>query len=176
MFHLGVVDHIRLNLSRAAQNYTVHADAAERLAALIYKIRIGLLSLLGAATTLAIVTVLHATRPYEIVTAVATGAGFLAFALYSASGLETRVQAHRSCAHRLWLVCERHRVLIAEIQDGLVGTAQIVQRCAGLAHELHAVYEQPFPADQRAYERARESAEINGGRDAEEAELVAAGG
>ena len=32
MFCLSVVDHIRLDFGHVAQNYTVHADAAERLA------------------------------------------------------------------------------------------------------------------------------------------------
>ena len=32
MFDLNVVDHVRLNLTRTGENYTVHARAAERLA------------------------------------------------------------------------------------------------------------------------------------------------
>ena len=34
MFRLSVLDHVRLNFDRTSQNYTVHAKAAERLAAL----------------------------------------------------------------------------------------------------------------------------------------------
>ena len=48
MFRLSVVDHIRLNFDRTSQNYTVHAKAAERLAALTAWVRMGVLVLLAS--------------------------------------------------------------------------------------------------------------------------------
>src|SRR5687768_9827471 len=47
MFRLSVVDHVRLNFGHAVQNYTVHAQAAERLARSISRIRMAVLGLLG---------------------------------------------------------------------------------------------------------------------------------
>ncbi len=49
MFDLNVVDHVRLNLTRTGENYTVHARAAERLAKMTAWTRIGVLILLVAA-------------------------------------------------------------------------------------------------------------------------------
>jgi hypothetical protein len=126
MFRLGVVDHVRLNLDFASQNYTVHAKAADRLAARTSKVRIGVLVLLGAATAAAM------------------------------TNLMGRVDAHRSCASKLWLVCDRYRSLLAEIQDGLLNREHILQRRDELSALVHAAYDQAFALDQKAYESLRQ--------------------
>jgi conflict system pore-forming effector with SLATT domain len=69
------------------------------------------------------------------------------------------VNAHRSCAHRLWLVCDRYRSLLGEIEDGLLDTAGILQRRDELSAQVHAAYDQGFSLDQNAYEGARQMAE-----------------
>src|SRR4051812_37759080 len=46
MIGLNIVDHVHLKLTRATNNYTVHARAAERLAAVTRRIRLAVLALL----------------------------------------------------------------------------------------------------------------------------------
>jgi hypothetical protein len=166
MFRLSVVDHVRLNFDRTSQNYTVHARAAERLSALTAKVRIGVLVLIGIATAAATISLIDPRRTFQIVAAIAAGLAFGAYALYVAIGVEGRVSAHRSCAHRLWLVCDRYRSLLAEIEDGLLDRATILQRRDELSAQVHAAYDQGFSLDQNAYEGMRHSADDRA-RDAE---------
>ena len=137
MFRISVVDHIRLNFDRTSQNYTLHAKAAERLAVTTARIRIGVLILLAIAA------------------AIAAGVAFAAHAAYLAIGVEGRVHAHRSCAQRLWLVCDRYQSLLSEIEDGLLDRASVLQRRDELSAQVHAAYDQAFSLDQKAYEGAR---------------------
>ena len=158
MFDLGVIDHVRLNLASATKNYTVHAKAAERLAGLTSKIRIGVLGLLAIATATTLISVFKPVLPFQIGAVIAIGVSFVAFASYLAVGMEARVHSQRSCAHRLWIVCDRHRALLAEIHDGILDRATILQRRDELGAQIHAVYEQAFPPDQVAYEGGRQAA------------------
>src|SRR6185503_8463598 len=82
-----------------------------------------------------------------------------------AYGLEARVASHRLLAHRLWLMCERYRGLLTEIQDGLVENAEILHRREILIEQLHAIYEQGFPFDQQAFESLRQLP-LEGGKEA----------
>jgi hypothetical protein len=164
MFPLSVVDHVRLNFGHAVQNYTVHARAAERLAAFTARARIAVVLLLGVATAAMLAgLLLTAPSPYQIVAAVAVGLAFAAYSLYLAFALESRLFAHRSFAHRLWPICERYRSLLAEVQDGLVDRDAVLQRRDDLIAQLHTVYEQAFLVDQQAYERVRQPAQRDDG-------------
>jgi hypothetical protein len=163
MFRLGVVDHVRLNLEHASHNYTVHAKAADRLAARTSRVRIGVLVLLGAATAAAMVNLIEPGRPAQIAAAITVLIAFSAHAAYLAIDFEGRVDAHRSCAHRLWLVCDRYRSLLAEIQDGLLDRASILQRRDELSAQVQNAYDQAFALDQRAYESLRQSADEDSG-------------
>jgi conflict system pore-forming effector with SLATT domain len=156
MFRLGVVDHVRLNLDFASQNYTVHAKAADRLAARTSRVRIGVLVLLGVATAAAMTNLIDPGRYAQIATAVATLLAFAGHAAYLAFDFEGRVDAHRSCASKLWLVCDRYRSLLAEIQDGLLNREHILQRRDELSALVHAAYDQAFSLDQKAYESSRQ--------------------
>src|SRR2546422_9546388 len=102
MFRLSVVDHLRLNFDRTSQNYTVHAQAAEWLAVLTSRVRIGVLVLLAVTTAAAGTNLIEPGRPAQIA---AAGSALLAFgaqASYLAGGSEGRVGAPRPWAHRLW--------------------------------------------------------------------------
>jgi hypothetical protein len=155
MFRLSVIDHVRLNFGHAAQNYTVHAAAAERLAGFVIKSRMTVLVLLVMTTAAAVATVVQPARPYEVSAAIAAGLTLAAYVLHIVLGLEARVHAHRVCAHRLWLVGEKYRALLAEFQDELIDQATLLRRRDELIEQLHAAYEETFPLDQRAFESIR---------------------
>jgi conflict system pore-forming effector with SLATT domain len=159
MFRISVVDHIRLNFDRTSQNYTLHARAAERLAVTSARIRIGVLILLAIAALAAATSLAETGRYFQITAAVAIGLAFAAHAAYLAIGIEGRVHAHRSCAERLWVVCDRYQSLLSEIEDGLLDRAAILERRDELGAQMHAAYEQPFSLDQKAYESARHTSD-----------------
>src|SRR2546422_5896818 len=102
MFRLSVVDHLRLNFDRTSQNYTVHAHAAERLAVLTSRVRIGVLVLLAVTTAAAVTSLIEPGRPSQIAQAVADLLEFGRKPPYLTAGLEHRVEDPCSFAHRLW--------------------------------------------------------------------------
>jgi conflict system pore-forming effector with SLATT domain len=155
MFSLSVVEHVRMSYSLAVQNYTTHARAAERLARLAFKLRIGLLVVFATATGAIIVSLFRPGREYQIAAAILAGFALAGQIFMVAWGVESRVQAHRAFAHRLWLVCERYRSLLAEIRDGLIDEVAILRRREALSEQTHAVYEQGFPLDMQAFETLR---------------------
>jgi len=155
MFSLTVIDHVRLDSEHVAQNYTIHAGAADRLARLAFVFRMAMAVLLAAATAACIIDLLMPARFYQIAAAIATSAAAIGFTLYSVIGLESRVDAHRVFAHRLWLASERYRSLLAEAEQGLIGSEALLQRRDRLIEDVHAIYERGFSGDQPAYEAAR---------------------
>ena len=155
MFSVSVVDHVRLSFAQVVQNYTVHARATERLATLGLKARLTVLVLLALAASASGLSLFRG-RDYQIAAAVITGLALAGYTVYVATNIEARVSAHRSLAHGLWLMCERYRSLLAEIQDGMLDDAAILERRETLIQQVHAIYEQGFPLDQPAFEGTRQ--------------------
>ena len=155
MFSVTTLDLVRLDSDHLARNYTVHARAAERLATTALVARIAIVSLLAGATASTITTLLAGGRWYAMTSVATVTLSLVAFAVYATLALEARVAAHRQLAHRVWLVTQRYRSLVAEINDGLVDQPTVRRRRDELVDELHAIYEQSFGADQPAREIAR---------------------
>jgi conflict system pore-forming effector with SLATT domain len=155
MFSLTVIDHVRLDCEHVARNYTMHARAADRFASLSFGVRIVMAALLAAAAAACVSSALLPARFYQLAAVGATTAAMIGFALYSVLGLEARVSAHRSFAHRLWIVTERYRSLLAEANDGIVDVNAILRRRDELIEQVHAIYERGFAVDQPAYEAVR---------------------
>ena len=158
MFSLTVVDHVRLDSEHIARNYTVHARAAERIVGVVFACRIVVTALLAVATSATIATLLLPSRGYQIAAVVASALALIAFAMYAVLGLEARLYAHRAFVHRLWLVSERYRSLLAEVHEGIVDGPALLQRRDELIHDVHAIYEFGFGVDQEGYESVRLSA------------------
>jgi conflict system pore-forming effector with SLATT domain len=155
MFSVTTLDLVRLDSDHVARNYTVHARAAERCASAAFGARIVIVSLLTAATASAIAALLMPGRGYTVAAAATSTLALVAFAVYAVLGLEARVAAHRQIAHRVWLVAERYRSLVAEINGGLVDGPTVLRRRDALIHDLHAIYEHGFAADQPGRELSR---------------------
>jgi hypothetical protein len=155
MFSFTVIDLVRLDSAQSARNYTVHARAAERIASLAFKCRIAFITILTVTAAATIVNLLIPGRAYQITAVAASVIALLAFAAYEMLGLEARLAAHRSFAHRLWLVSERYRSLLSEVAEGTVGGELLLRRRDELIHELHAVYETGLGIDQAGYEVER---------------------
>ena len=155
MFSLTVVDHVRLDSDHIAKNYTVHARAAERIVGIVYACRIGIAALLAVATSTAIAALLVPGRGYQLAAVIASALALFAFATYAVLGLEARLYAHRAFVHRLWIMSERYRSLLAEVHDGIVDGPALLQRRDELIHDVHAIYEFGFGADQPGHESVR---------------------
>ncbi|MGH9312919.1 MAG: SLATT domain-containing protein [Vicinamibacterales bacterium] len=154
MFRLSVVDHVRLSFGHVVQSYTAHARTADRLAGRAWQLKIVILTLLGIAAASTVWALVGASRPLQIIGAVAAGLAFAAHAIYVALDLEPRVHAHRAWASRLWIICERYRALLAEIRDGLVDNETLMRRRDALTQQVQAIYEHAPPTDREAYAAA----------------------
>ena len=158
MFSLTVVDHVRLDSEHISQNYTVHARAAERIASLVFTCRLVITALLAVAAASAIGALILSGRAYQVTAAIASAIALLGFVVYVVLGLEARLFAHRSFAHRLWIISERYRSLLAEVHEGIVDGPALLRRRDELIHDVHAIYEFSFGADQAGHESVRLSA------------------
>ena len=86
----------------------------------MFTCRVVIAALLVIATSATVANLLITGRNYQIAAVVATALALFSFAVYAVLGLEARLFAHRSFAHRLWLMSERYRSLLAEVQEGMV--------------------------------------------------------
>jgi hypothetical protein len=155
MFSLTVPDHVRLDSDQIAQSYTIHARAAERIVGLVFTCRIVIVVLLAAATATATGALLFSGRSYQIAAVATTTLALFAFAVYVVLGLESRLFAHRAFAHRLWIVSEGYRSLLAEVHEGIVDGPTLLRRRDELIREVHAIYEFGFGVDQAGHESVR---------------------
>jgi hypothetical protein len=156
MFSLGVIEHLQLNCGLVVQNYLAHARAAERLAGTAFRIKLALVTLSAVATGAVVLALFRPGREYLIAAAIISALALASHVATVAYGLDARVHSHRLLAHRLWLMCERHRELLTEIQDGLIDSATILHRRETLSAQVHATYEQGFPIDEGAFEGLRQ--------------------
>src|SRR4051794_6836913 len=155
MFSLTIVDHVRLDSEQVAKNYTVHAQSAERIVRAVFACRIAIVALLAVATSVAILSLLLSGRGYQIATVVTTTLALVAFAIYAVLGLEARLFAHRAFVQRLWIMSERYRSLLAEVEEEKVDGAALLQRRDELIRDVHAIYEFGFGVDQAGHETVR---------------------
>ena len=150
MFNLTIVDHIRLSFGHVAQNYTRHAQAADRLAGLALNARLTVLVLMGISVGLSAAVALGAGRTVQIVLVVTLLIAFLTYALVASIGVEERLLGHRYRANRLWLLSERYRALLAEVHDGLLDRDAILARRDALIHQFGELDEQGMAAQSAA--------------------------
>jgi hypothetical protein len=155
MFQLSVVDHIRLTFGDVVCSYKAHTSAAQKLSGRAWQMKIAVLSLLGVAVIACTAAIVGTARGFPIVSAVAVGLAFVMYAGHLALDLEPRAYAHRSCAARFWLLCEKYRALLTEVQDGVVEAQEVRERRDALIREVHGVYEQAPLADRDVYRLAR---------------------
>jgi hypothetical protein len=154
MFHLSVVDHIRLSFATAAAAYQRHAEAASRLDRWSWYAKIALVGLTGLGCVLGLVA-LQRGHGFQIAATSAAAAAFVACSIYVALDLEPRIYAHRSTASRFWLLTEKYRALLADVHDQVLDSSAIADRRDALMQEARAVFEHAPPADRQTYDIAK---------------------
>jgi hypothetical protein len=156
MFHLSVVDHIRLSFATIAGAYESHAAAAGRLARWNWYAKAALVALLAATVVLSFLATERG-RAFQIAALVLAAAVFVGYAISVALDLESRIYGHRSSAARFWLLTERYRALLAEVHDEALDGGAIAVRRDALMEEARACFEHAPPADRQTYDIARKA-------------------
>jgi conflict system pore-forming effector with SLATT domain len=154
MFQLSIVDHIRLSFGTVVGAYQGHTAAALRLSRWGWYSKIAALSLLGAGTGAGLLALRHGPA-FGIAAVVMSALAFAGLAVHMAFDPTPRIYGHRACAARLWLLCEKYRALLTEVQDELVDVAGIASRRDALLHEFSALLELAPPDDRETYQIAQ---------------------
>jgi len=74
---------------------------------------------------------------------------------------EQVIQAHRTCARKLWLIREKYIALISDVADRVTDSKSARIRRDELIEELYLVYENAPETDKVAYEAARKALKVN---------------
>jgi hypothetical protein len=154
MFHLSLVDHIRVSFGSVVSAYEGHAAAAARLARWSWYARLAILLFVGLGAGSSLAAVLRGGW-FTVAAPIVGGVAFIASAVYMAIDPEKRVYAHRSTAARLWLICEKFRSLLAEMHDQLIEVPAIAHRRDALLKEVAEMFELAPPADRATYAIAK---------------------
>jgi hypothetical protein len=157
MFDVTLVDHLRLAFGHVVHSYQAHNELADRLLRRLRWIQAGLIAMLTVTAAAAIAAAAGAADTYRLVSATAAGVSLALLVLQIGLNLEPAILAHRSAAVRLWLVREKYRALLTDLNDGQVDAAHVRARRDALATELHAIYENVPPTDRAAFDRARKA-------------------
>ena len=156
MFQLSLVDHIRLSFGSVVGAYQGHTAAALRLARWGWYGKVATLSLSGLAAAAALLALRYG-APFQMAAAVITATAFAAFAVNIAFDPAPRIFGHRACAARLWVLCEKYRALLTEIQEDLLDLPAVTARRDALLQEFGALLEHTPPADRQTYEIAQKA-------------------
>lgn len=162
MFQVDIVEYVRLSYESLEDACDAHADAAAKLSRLTSVFRAATLASTGVAAVLA--SLVAGARPdWRSAAAVAAALAFAACAAYVGFNQQPRIQGHRACSARLWLVCEKYRGLLAEMHEGLVDLPAMRERRNVLLQEAAAVFEHAAPADRYTFEIARRALRARSG-------------
>ena len=157
MFQLSIVDHIRLSFGSAVGAYQGHTAAALRLSQWSWYSKIVTLSLLGIGAAANLLVLRLGGYGIQVTAAVLAAIAFAALAVHIAFDPTPRIYGHRACAARLWVICEKYRALLTEVQDQLIDVATITARRDALLKEFGAIFEQGPPDDRQSYSIAQKA-------------------
>jgi SMODS and SLOG-associating 2TM effector domain family 4 len=156
MFHVDITEQVRLSFETLEDACDAHAEAAHRLSRLSSWFRIGTLAATAISAVLAGLSFGNsASAVWHIASLSAAATAFAVCAAYVGFNQQPRIQGHRACSARLWLVCEKYRWLLAEMHEGRLDLNALRERRNALLEEAAGVFEQAAPADRYTFEIAR---------------------
>lgn len=154
MFSTDVAEYVRLSYDTLDDAWRAHAEAAVRLARWNVIFRAATLAMSGVAAGAAIAAATW--RPsWFLASAMTATCAFIASAAYVGFNQQPRIHGHRACSARLWVVCEKYRELLAEMQQGRLDVNALRERRHLLLQDAAAVFEHVAPADRYTFDIAR---------------------
>ena len=157
MFPLSLVDHLRLTFGHVIYSHKAHAQAAEHAARLDRWLKAGEVLLLLATAVCAVSLTFTLQPGWAIAATAAALTAVLVLIVRLALDLERSSSVHRTCSARLWRIREQYRALLADLNDGVLTADAVRQRRDSLMKALSQIYGQAPPADQAAYQSARDA-------------------
>jgi hypothetical protein len=162
MFHLDSADYIRITYESLKQAYETHAEAAGRLSRFSSYFRLATLAMTGATSVLAAIAVSGGTGT-QLATAVFAVGAFGTCAAYVGFNQQPRIYGHRQSAARIWVIVEKYRALMADLDAGAIDMRTLHERRNALLYEASEIFERAAPDDRFTFDIARRAL---GGRSA----------
>jgi hypothetical protein len=154
MFHLESADYVRLTYESLQQAYDAHAEAAARLSRFSSYFRLATLGLTGATAVLAAIAMSGGWMA-QIGAAVVAAIAFGSCAAYIGYEQQPRIYGHRASAARIWVIVEKYRALVADLDAGTVDPRVLHERRNTLLYEASEIFERVAPDDRFTFEIAR---------------------
>jgi hypothetical protein len=154
MFQITLAEHVRLSFGSALAAYEGHAEAAAKLSRRSSHARLALLGISSLAAVVSAIAVPNGSG-WQITAAILAVAVFAACATYVGTNQHLLIYGHRLSAAKLWVVCEKYRALLAEMQDEVIDLPSLQQRRNALLGEYASVIELAAPDDRYTYEIAK---------------------
>ena len=162
MFHLDSADYIRITYESLKQAYETHAEAAGRLSRFSSYFRLATLAMTGATSVLAAIAV-SGGWGMQLATAIFAAAAFGMCAAYVGFNQQPRIYGHRASAARIWVIVEKYRALMADLDAGAIDMRTLHERRNALLYEASEIFERAAPDDRFTFDIARRAL---GGRSA----------
>lgn len=154
MFHLESGDYVRLTYESLRQAYDAHSEAAARLSRLSSHFRLATLGVTGGAAVLAAIA-MSGGWITQIAAAVASACAFGVCAAYVGYDQQPRIYGHRASAARIWVIVEKYRALVADLEAGAVDPRVLHERRNALLYEASEIFERVAPDDRFTFDIAR---------------------
>jgi hypothetical protein len=154
MFHLDSGDYVRLTYDSLRQAYDAHAEAAARLSRFSSYFRLATLGFTGLAAVLAAIAISGGWIA-QIAAAIAAACAFGTCAAYIGYDQQPRIYGHRASAARIWVIVEKYRALVADLEAGTVDPRVLHERRNALLYEASEIFERVAPDDRFTLDIAR---------------------
>jgi hypothetical protein len=154
VFHLDSADYIRLTYQGLRDAYDAHAAAAARLSRFSSYFRLATLALTGIAAALAAIA-LSSGWGWQLAAAIVTAVAFVTSAAYVGFNQQPRIYGHRASAARIWVIVEKYRALIADLESGAIDIRALHERRNALLYEASEIFERVAPDDRFTFDIAR---------------------
>ena len=162
MFQLESADYVRLTYESLRQAYDAHAEAAARLSRLSSYFRLATLGMTGAAAVLGALA-MSGGWIMQTAAALTASCAFAVCAAYVGYDQQPRIYGHRASAARIWVIVEKYRALIADLETGAIEPQVLHERRNALLYEASDIFEHVAPDDRFTLDIARRAL---GGRSA----------
>lgn len=154
MFQLETADYVRLTYESLQQAYEAHADAAARLSRFSSYYRMAMLGVTGASAVLGAIAMASGWMTH-VAAAILAACAFGACAAYVAYDQQPRIYGHRASAARIWVIVEKYRALMADLESGGVDPRALHERRNALLYEASEIFERVAPDDRFTFDIAR---------------------
>ena len=154
MFELSLVDHLRLTFGHVVYRQRAHSQLARTRSMWSRRLRAAEVLLLVGVAFSAGAAALTNRYAYAVAASILAVLAVVTLLWSLMMELDVSAQTHLVCAGRLWLMRERYRALLTDLNDGAIDLEAARRGRDELMTEPHTIYERASLVDEDAYQSA----------------------